>query len=108
MSTGPSFSSIITQLREENARLLQQLLEVTKKAESEHEQRTIAEEGYRQSRSHQAQLEKDVQRYSGLAIFFRDIVTKCTADMEKVLPTLQEMRKSMSEATTRENTFHQA
>ncbi|KAH8743333.1 hypothetical protein F5883DRAFT_441072 [Diaporthe sp. PMI_573] len=99
MSTEPSFSSIIDQLREENANLLQQLQEATRKAETEHEQRKIAEEGNRQSRSYQAQLEKDFQRCAGLAAFFKDIVTKCATDMERVLPTLQDMRKHMSEST---------
>lgn len=108
MATGTSFSSIITQLREENAKLLQQLQEATKKAETENEQRTIAEEVYRQSCSHQAQLEKDVQKYSGLAVFFRDTVTKCAADMEKVLPTLQEMSNNMSDSAIWEHHVHQA
>ena len=108
MSTEPSFSSIIDQLREENAKPSQQLQEATRKAEAEHEQRKLAEEGNSQSHSYQSQLEKDVQRYAGVAAFFQGIVTRCATDMERVLPTLQDMRKNMSEGTIWQCTIHQA
>ncbi|KAH8749125.1 hypothetical protein F5883DRAFT_436029 [Diaporthe sp. PMI_573] len=90
-TTEPSFSSIIDQLREEKARLSERLREAMKKADTEREQRTIAEEGNRQSCSYQAQLEEDVQRYAGAAAFFQGIVAKCAADMERVVPTLQDV-----------------
>ncbi|KAL2272811.1 hypothetical protein FJTKL_05971 [Diaporthe vaccinii] len=105
MSKEPSFSSIIDQLREENTRLCEQLREVMKKADMERQQRNTAEEGNRQSRSYQAQLEKDVQRYASTAAFFQGIVTKCAADMERVLPTLQDISKYISEGTTSDFTM---
>lgn len=104
--TEPNFSSIIDQLREENERLSQQLQEAERKADAEREQRNIAEELNRQSCTYKAQLEKDVEKYAGAAAFFQRIVEKCAADMEKVWPALQDVKRHISEGTILERSMY--
>ncbi|KAF2181005.1 hypothetical protein K469DRAFT_692521 [Zopfia rhizophila CBS 207.26] len=93
---GTSFSAKIDQLKEENARLLQELHEWRDKATAESERRELAEGQVRQLHGTHQQLQEQVRGYAVTADNLRSSVSMCFQGLDKVLPVLEELRTGVS------------
>ena len=91
-----SFRAKIDQLKEENARFLEELHEWREKATIESELRQIAEGQVRQLHSTHQQLQEQVQSYAVTAEYLRGRVSKCSQGLDKVLPMLEELKAGVS------------
>ncbi|KAL8295053.1 hypothetical protein RB600_000834 [Gaeumannomyces tritici] len=94
----PSFSSLISQLQEENAKLYTQIQKVTSEKDAECKRNQIFEKENKQLCNDQAWLEKQVQDQADMAEYFRRILAKCAEDMDKSLPALEGLRKQIAES----------
>ena len=83
----PSFSVVINKLREENARLFEEVRELRSRESVESGRRQRIEElGGLQS--NQQRLEDQVQNYADAADYFKGVIARCFFGLDKVLPVL--------------------
>lgn len=92
----PSFSFVIDKLREENAKLLQDVDKLRSRADAESRQRHLVEEDNRRLHSNQKWLEGQLRNYTDAVDYFKDSVTRCFFGLDKVLPVLEDLRKDAS------------
>ncbi|KAK0628284.1 hypothetical protein B0T17DRAFT_149373 [Bombardia bombarda] len=92
----PSFSFVIDKLREENAKLLQDVDELRSRADAESRQRYLVEEDNRRLHSNQQWLEGQLRDCADAVDYFKDSVARCFFGLDKVLPILEDLRKDAS------------
>ncbi|KAH8659478.1 hypothetical protein BGZ61DRAFT_567002 [Ilyonectria robusta] len=99
LSTEMSFSSRILELKQENARLHQELCEWRDKANAESEcRREVEKERYQLQQSFQ-QLQGRVKDYEGDIEYLRSSVSMCHQGLEQVLPMLADLKTGVSFCT---------
>jgi chromosome segregation ATPase len=91
-----SFSATISQLKGENAILLQQLHECKENMATELKYRQVLEGEVKQLSSAQEQLQEQIRQYAATAAFFKSSVSKYFTGLSKVLPMLDELRTGLS------------
>ncbi|KND89337.1 hypothetical protein TOPH_06084 [Tolypocladium ophioglossoides CBS 100239] len=81
----PSFSAIIDQLQEEKMSPFNQIEELTRKANTECEQRQAAERKVHQLYNEQADLKKQLQVQADMSTLLREVVAKCVAELNTAI-----------------------
>jgi len=92
----PSFSTIIDKLREENARLSQEVCELRSRADAESGQRQLTEEENRRLHSNQQRLEDQVRDYADAVDYLRNSIARCSFGLDKALTILEDLKKDTS------------
>ena len=87
---------MIEKLREENAKLFQEVDELKCRADVASRQRQLVEEENRRLHSNQQWLEGQLRDYADTIDYFKDSAARCFFGLDKVLPVLEDLRKHTS------------
>ena len=97
-----SFTSRIDQLKEDNAKLNQELQEWRDRATTESKGRRIAEKEIHQLYERSQQLQDQVKTYGVEVDYLRSIISTCCQGLDKVLPMLEDLRTGVLFCSTKD------